>query len=317
MMDNAPASSAVPNSPVVTNPARIEHYYDQVHKASWVRRVGGLFAGATLGVISGAVLGLAAAFLPMGLAALGVAGAVGGMPALGVIATTVATYAGIGAFMGITVGTAVGESAGAVAGGLALQENRDAVSQNLPSPEQAAKLPTEIPQPPPPGAKYFSARPAAFFATLCGGFGAMVAASSNPLAMSASAMLFGAVTGPAGIAASAIMFGLFGSLFGFKFARFSNQLSNFYTKILTDDKSHVKPTAQEAGITAKGPAVQAEKEKAHSAPATLEVQAEAAPPRVFATQPKSLTPEPKSITPEAVLAERQRTQQEEAVNRGV
>lgn len=213
------------------NPGRIENYYDQVHKASWVRRTAGIFAGATLGIIFGGAIGAIAAFIPFMLGAAALA------PPLGAVLLSAAIYAGVGGFMGPVVGTAVGESAGAVAGGLAVREHQE-IQANAQQPVIAAQATKDAG---PSGPQYFSWRPAAFFGTLCGGFGAMTAATGIPLLQSANTMLFSAavggaaLTGGAAVAATAIVFGLFGSLMGFKFGRFSNELSNFYTKVLIDN----------------------------------------------------------------------------------
>lgn len=240
-MDATPPETAT--APPPFNPARIANYYDQVHKASWGRRAAGLFAGATLGFGFGGAIGAIAAFLPWLL--MGAA-----LPALGAIALSAAIYAGIGAFSGVVVGTAVGESAGAVAGGLAIREHQESLAN--------AQQPIIATQPTrdagPSGPKYFSWRPAAFFGTICSAFGAITTATGSPIVISAAATLFGGVTGAALVPAAAIMFGLFGSLFGFKFGRFSNGLSNFHMKALSDDLWTNKKTTPEVISPAPTPA---------------------------------------------------------------
>lgn len=294
------------------NPSRIENYYDQVHKASWVRRAAGLFAGATLGIALGALVGLAASCIPFLMSAAGIGTALGLTIAPGTTALltplialkSAAIYAGIGGFMGMGVGTAVGESAGAVAGGLAIREHQEIEASNTEQPVIAAQPAKDAG---PSGNKYFSWKPAAFFATLCGAFGAATAATGSGALLSANTLLFTTaltgvtLTGGAAIIATAAVFAIFGSLFGIKVGRMSNELSNFYTKALTDDLWKKKePEKTIAAAPSVAPVVVPER-------ITPSHQPEIAPPATPQRSFSAMTSQ-KSLKPEEILAARE-TQQ--------
>jgi hypothetical protein len=307
-MTEIPASPTP--APAAYNPTRIGNYYDQVHKASWGRRAAGLFAGATLGLAIGAGVGLIAAFLPYALTQFGFGGvelvqggftalgSVTNLPSFSSILSCIGIYGGAAAFMAGAVATDVGASAGAMAGGLAVREHQE-TQANAQQPVIAAQ-PTKDAGP--SGPKYFSWKAGGTLAALCGGFGAMVAATGAPFVQSGLALLLPigvSLSGPAAIVASAVMFAVFGACFGIKAGRLTNQLSNFYTKILTDDFWKKKEPVQEAALPLP------QQEKIGPAPSlpSQEPQHEAAPERKFAVQPKSLTPE-------AVLAERASSQEQ-------
>lgn len=306
--DVAVDTTKVGTPPIAYNPGRIRNYYDEVHKAAWVRRTAGIFAGATAGIMLGAAVGLALAFLPYALVTLGVAGitapGVSALVAPMIIAKSAAMYAAIGGFMGVGVGAAVGESAGAVAGGLAIREHQEdqaQVQQPVIATQQAKSAG-------PSGPKYFSWRPAAFFATICSGFGAMVgslAAATGPtswLSAGTFNMFLAAVPGvaiapfsAAAIAGTAAVFGVFGLVFGVKVGRITSDLSNFYTKVLTDDWGKRQEVIAEPSISHQPVVLQehtVQKEVAIPAP-ELPAPEVAAPPRRFTetTAQKSLQPE--------------------------
>lgn len=314
MEPSAAPETNTQSPPPAFNPGRIENYYDQVHKASWVRRAAGIFAGATLGIIFGAAIGLIAACIPFILSTLGVGTALGMSIAPGTLALltpaialkSAAIYATIGGFMGPAVATDVGSSAGAVAGGLAVREHQE-LQAKAQEPVIAAQ-PTKDAGP--SGSKYFSWRPGLFFTGVCGAFGAMAQLAANgagltlanggaPL-LSANTLLFAGVagvtmTGTAAVIATAAVFALFGALFGFKFGRFSNNLSNFYTKILTDEfwnkKKQPSPALEEQQNISTERSIPLAKQAALSTTLETEFPGESLPNRRYATEPKLLTPE--------------------------
>lgn len=299
-MENNTNSIAATETPVF-NPNRIAHYYDQVHRASWGRRAAGLFAGATLGLGFGALVGLGAAFIPALLVNLGVPGVTvaAGTPWLLtplMALKSAAIYGGVGAFMGVGTATAVGESAGAVAGGLAIREHQEELAgkqngtQTSPALQPVGENPSNI--------WGYSVKPGLFFAAITGAFGAFTAAVGAPLLSANTLLVLGATTGitiaagsAAAIIASAAVFALLGGLFGIKAGSMSVALSNFYMKALSGKL--FEPAAPEKSLE-KSPAIApavapviGEKPPAEMAPA----QEAPAPTKTFATEPKSLKPE--------------------------
>jgi len=241
-------------------------YYDKIHRATWVRRVAGTMTGATMGAMFGAVIGIVAAFLPYTLGALGVAGATAvAMPALLTVASTAALFAGAAAFIGIALASDVGANAGSIAAGLEEKEKREEAkglykSQEQ-SPSQEAQKTNDVPNG--NGApKYFSWKVASITAPLFDAFGALIAANPHPAVSSALAMMTGSVGGLGGVAAmvaSAVVFGMFGACIGAKNAMFSNKISNFYSKLITDkffvDAPEKAPAVQPSAEPVLVPAV--------------------------------------------------------------
>lgn len=292
-MNSTPPETAIASPPF--NPARIANYYDQVHKASWGRRAAGLFAGATLGLMFGALVGLGAAFIPALLVNMGITGVsvAAGTPWLLtplMALKSAALYGGIGAFMGIGTATAVGESAGAVAGGLAIREHQESLAN--------AQQPIIATQPTQDagasGPKYYSWRPGLFFAAITGAFGAFTAAVGGSLVSANTLLVLGATTGitiaagsAAAIIASAAVFALLGGLFGLKAGRMSVGLSNFYMKALSDDLWTSKKSTPEVTSPAPTPAPIRQSVAEH----VSDTPEPAQPSRVTVPEKRSLAPE--------------------------
>lgn len=103
-------------------------------------------------------------------------------------------------------------------------------------------------------AKYFNWKTASATAPLCASFGALLAADP---ASSIPKLIGGGLTGDAAMAASAVVFGTFGAVFGVRAGMVSNEISNFYTKILsgkmfeeTSEKSPEKPVLAQVRVAA-------------------------------------------------------------------
>lgn len=247
----------------VPAPATADDYYDNIHRATWIRRSAGLLTGGTLGAAYGAAVGAVAAFLPYALGALGVAGAAPvALPGVLAVASGAALFASAGAFLGVTLCTDVGANAGSISAGLAEKENRERAATAL----ATDKAPASPAFTPPASKGLFNWRIAAVTTPLLTAFGALIAANPHPATSSALAMMTGSaggLSGPAAIAASGAIFGMVGALLGMKNSVISNQMSNVYTKIITDNYFTRAPEkAAEVSVSAPqrmSPAPDAEK----------------------------------------------------------
>lgn len=202
---------------------KIDDYYNKIHRHTWIRRTAGLLTGATLGGAYGAMIGAVAAYLPAGLAALGVAGVTAAaLPTLAVVATTAALFAGITAIIGIALTADVSANSASIAAGLEEKEKRENGSGI--SPEKVKDSPLS---------QLYVPRVAMVTIPLFAAFGAVIGLS--PLTASAAVGALGITGGSAAaVAASSLIFAMGGAFMGFKNSQISNQLSNFYYKAVTD-----------------------------------------------------------------------------------
>jgi predicted PurR-regulated permease PerM len=203
-----------------------EDFYDKVHRKTWVRRVAGFMGGATLFAAIGAVGGVVAAFMPYAFGALGIAGAAAvGLPTVAAVLSSVALFAAATGLLGMAIGADVGSNAGSVAAGLNEKEKREIANGNSPLKEQGK----EKDQKPTPA---FNWKVGAVSAGLFAAFGALMA--FNPIT---AAVVVGAVGFPAAstaaVTASATLMGMFGATIGMPFGKYSNQLSNYYSDLIT------------------------------------------------------------------------------------
>ena len=202
-----------------------ENIYTEIHRMTWKRRTTGLLAGITMGVGFGLLIGAAVAFLPWGLAAMGVAGAtVNGaavaVPVLAEILSTAAIFAGVGGMLGLTIGADVGSSAGAVTAGLTRTEP--------PGKTQAAA------HAPAPGlGEYVNPKVGIACTVLFAGFGALLALNPFTAMALMGVPALSALSGTAATVASASIMGMFGATMGINFPLISAKLSNFYNKLVT------------------------------------------------------------------------------------
>jgi len=222
----------------------IEGYYDKIHRTTWARRTAGMMAGVTLGAAYGAIVGAAAAFVPYilgitlgaaaGAAVIPISAAVTALPA------SIALFAGITAMVGMAVTTDVVANAASSAVGLEEKERREKIEEILESgtssPAIRHKEKTE------PGPPLFSWKIAAVTVPLFAAFGALIAYNPFTAALMFKEMpMFSGLTGSAAVAASASVFGMFGTFLGMKSSLFSNVLTNFYYKLVTEELFHKNP----------------------------------------------------------------------------
>lgn len=245
-----------------------QDYFDTVHRKTWMRRTASFMAGTTLGIISGAAIGLVAAFVPSLLVGVGIAEAAAALTPL-IVAQSVAAFAAVGALMGFAALAAEGSDAAAVSSAFEEKERRDreagvAVSPGVQKEQTAPAI--------------FNWKAAAITVPAAAGVGALLAVGG--IGLGPATMGF-AASSPAGVVASAASFGMFGSLLAQPYAHYLGKLTKFYSKVLEGKAFSGDEPAQEASKSSE--VVQ------NQAVALAPQQQPDAPKRRFTTEKTSFT----------------------------
>ena len=217
-----------------TDTIKVEPYDDAAWVGSWKQRASGLWAAGGVGLLFGAAIGLVAPFFPV------VVGAYSAATAVGMIGTSVATFASLGVVSGAVAGGMVGASSGGAAAAAAEQERREKSRElktgiDFPAPDKVVE-----PEPKGIGAKlasYVNVRSGLIFTALGMVVGGVFAAAAilpgSAVGLTGaianvgmgSIVAAGTATGHAALAAAAYCVGVmgsFGALFGFRFAHMTN-----------------------------------------------------------------------------------------------
>ena len=231
-----------------------EDDYNYIHKQTWVRRTTGLLGGATLGGMYGAAIGAVAACLPYIFGAMNIAGAAPVLfsAALAAVPASAALFSCFGAAIGLAIGADVGSNSGSDAASTEIERQRGRVAGNDPEISLSASKGSGmyiwkaalvlIPLFAAAGALMALSPVTTTAIALLGFKGAVAATAAIPATATTAAVAahgFIAAT-PAAIAASATIFGMFGALMPIKNSIIHNKISNFYQRLLTDNKTKVE-----------------------------------------------------------------------------